>query len=150
VGLATLGVVLLTYFGRVRFKGASRAALVAVALGTLLAWLTGLAPHGPDPVRPAGAHAAGAGHRRARREPRPADLLTYAAVIMPMGLFNVLGSLQNIESAEAAGDRYPTGPSLAANGIGTIVGAVFGSASRRRSTSDTRAGRRWARARATR
>jgi AGZA family xanthine/uracil permease-like MFS transporter len=44
-----------------------------------------------------------------------------------MGLFNVLGSLQNIESAEAAGDRYPTAPSLAANGVGTIAGALFGS-----------------------
>ena len=27
-----------------------------------------------------------------------------------MGLFNVIGSLQNIESAEAAGDRFPTAP----------------------------------------
>ncbi len=30
-----------------------------------------------------------------------------------MGLFNVIGSLQNIESAEAAGDSFPTRPSLA-------------------------------------
>ena len=37
VGLATLGVVLLTYFGRVRFKGGLPGGLVAVALGTLLA-----------------------------------------------------------------------------------------------------------------
>ena len=48
-------------------------------------------------------------------------------VILPMGLFNVLGSLQNIESAEAAGDRYPTMPCLAVNGIGSIVAALFGS-----------------------
>ena len=33
-----------------------------------------------------------------------------SSVILPMGLFNVVGSLQNIESAEAAGDRYPTRP----------------------------------------
>ena len=30
--------------------------------------------------------------------------LAYLSVILPMGLFNVIGSLQNIESAEAAGD----------------------------------------------
>ena len=48
-------------------------------------------------------------------------------VVLPMGLFNVLGSLQNIESAEAAGDRYPTMPSLAVNGAGSIVAAAFGS-----------------------
>jgi adenine/guanine/hypoxanthine permease len=126
VGLATLAVVLLTYFGRVRFKGGLPGGLVAVALGTLLAWLTGVAPGEvkPGPV--------------ALTLPVPlfgelfaalasGDLLTYAAVIVPMGLFNVLGSLQNIESAEAAGDLYPTGPSLSANGIGTILGALFGS-----------------------
>jgi AGZA family xanthine/uracil permease-like MFS transporter len=126
VGLTTLGVVLLTYFGRVRFKGGLPGGLVAVALGTLLAWITGIAPGAGQPEPPAltlpvpvvselwSALAAG-------------DLLTYAAVILPMGLFNVLGSLQNIESAEAAGDRYPTAPSLAVNGIGTLVGALFGS-----------------------
>ena len=51
----------------------------------------------------------------------------YLTVIIPMGLFNLLGSLQNIESAEAAGDRFHTGMSLAANGIGTITAALFGS-----------------------
>ena len=45
-----------------------------------------------------------------------------------MGLFNVIGSLQNLESAEAAGDRYETRPSLLANGIGSLVAAFFGSA----------------------
>ncbi len=48
-------------------------------------------------------------------------------VMLPMGLFNILGSLQNIESAEAGGDAYPTAPSLAVNGAGSIVAAVFGS-----------------------
>jgi AGZA family xanthine/uracil permease-like MFS transporter len=52
----------------------------------------------------------------------------YLAVIFPMGLFNVIGSLQNLESAEAAGDRFPTRPSLLANGLGTIAAAFFGSA----------------------
>ena len=44
-----------------------------------------------------------------------------------MGLFNVIGSLQNIESAEAAGDSYPTQSSLAVNGIGTLAASLFGS-----------------------
>jgi len=52
----------------------------------------------------------------------------YLAVIFPMGLFNVVGSLQNLESAEAAGDRYETKPSLLANGVGTIAAAFLGSA----------------------
>ena len=52
----------------------------------------------------------------------------YMGIIVPMGLFNIIGSLQNLESAEAAGDRYETRPSLLANGIGSIVAAAFGSA----------------------
>jgi AGZA family xanthine/uracil permease-like MFS transporter len=53
--------------------------------------------------------------------------LNYFSVIFPMGIFNVVGSLQNIESAEAAGDRFKTFPSLMANGIGSVVAACFGS-----------------------
>jgi AGZA family xanthine/uracil permease-like MFS transporter len=44
-----------------------------------------------------------------------------------MGLFNVLGSLQNIESAEAAGDRYSVRSSMLINGIGTVAAAALGS-----------------------
>ena len=51
----------------------------------------------------------------------------YFSIIIPMALFNVLGSLQNLESAEAAGDRYETRPSLAINGIGTLIASFFGS-----------------------
>src|SRR5882672_11835123 len=54
-------------------------------------------------------------------------LLTYLSVIIPMGLFNLIGSLQNIESAEAAGDSYPTTPSLMVNGVGSVAAALFGS-----------------------
>ena len=70
-------------------------------------------------------------------KPVPADALAlfqsgdgwkYMGVIFPMGLFNVIGSLQNLESAEAAGDRYETRSSLLTNGIGTLVAALFGSA----------------------
>jgi AGZA family xanthine/uracil permease-like MFS transporter len=45
-----------------------------------------------------------------------------------MGLFTVVGSLQNLESAEAAGDRYETRSSLLANGVGTLCAVCFGSA----------------------
>ena len=55
-------------------------------------------------------------------------LLPYLSVIIAMSLFNVLGSLQNIESAEAAGDAYDTRTSLTINGIGSVAAALFGSA----------------------
>lgn len=127
VGLATLAVVMLTYFGRVRFKGNIPGGLVAVVLGTALAWIIGIAPTAevgpgalsfrpPVPVVGDLVRAFGEGH-----------VLPYLTIILPMGLFNVLGSLQNIESAEAAGDRYETRSSLAVNGVGTLAAALFGS-----------------------
>lgn len=131
VGLTTLAVVLVCYFGQVRFVGGLPGGLVAVGLGTLLAWMTGLA------------HADAAAWQAARdsvalRIPVPAvaDLyaavvhegsLAYLSVIIPMGIVNVVGSLQNIESAEAAGDSYETRSSLLVNGIGSLVAAAFGS-----------------------
>jgi AGZA family xanthine/uracil permease-like MFS transporter len=44
-----------------------------------------------------------------------------------MGFMSVIGSMQNIESAEAAGDRFSTRSSLAVDGLGSIVAALFGS-----------------------
>lgn len=126
VGLTSFGIILLTYFGKVRFRGGIPGGLVAISLGTLLAWVTGLAPQGAAP-HGAGLHlpipvlgdlwaGLAAGHG-----------LAYFSVILPMGLFNVLGSLQNIESAEAGGDAFKTAPSLAVNGIGTLLAALCGS-----------------------
>ena len=49
VGLTTLAIVMLTYFGRVRFKGRIPGGVLAVAIGTLLSWVTGIAPVGARP-----------------------------------------------------------------------------------------------------
>jgi AGZA family xanthine/uracil permease-like MFS transporter len=127
VGLTTFGIVMLTYFGRVRFKGRIPGGVVAVGLGTLLSWIVSIAPVGEHPsaaslhlpVPVIGDLLAGiaGGH-----------LLPYLSVIIAMGLFNVLGSLQNIESAEAAGDSYDTRSALMVNGAGSIAAAIFGSA----------------------
>jgi adenine/guanine/hypoxanthine permease len=127
VGLATLGVVLMTYFGRVRFRGGLPGGLVAVALGVLLSWATGLIDPVPPSSEPLGLHLPVLVLGDLLAGLQSHQLLTYAAVIVPMGIFSVLGSLQNIESAEAAGDSFPTAPSLAVNGVGTIAAALFGS-----------------------
>ncbi len=126
VGLVTLAIILLTYFGRVKFLLGLPGGLVAVSVGALLSWLTGIAPQGAATLAPglyfpvpavSGIFEAFSGKY----------VLPYLSVIIPMGLFNLIGSLQNIESAEAAGDYYPTSPSLAGNGLGTLTAAFFGS-----------------------
>ena len=126
VGLTTLAIVLVTYFGGVRFRGGLPGGLVAVAVGTALAWLTGIAPGSAPPI-PAALHLPVASLGDLLAGLGSGHLLVYLSVIIPMGLFNVVGSLQNIESAEAAGDHYSTPPSLAVNGLGTIAAACFGS-----------------------
>jgi AGZA family xanthine/uracil permease-like MFS transporter len=54
-------------------------------------------------------------------------LVAYLSVVIPIGLLGVLASLQNIESAAAAGDRFPATPSLVVSGLGTLAAAAFGS-----------------------
>ncbi|MDJ0713852.1 MAG: NCS2 family permease [Prochloraceae cyanobacterium] len=134
VAFVPFGVILLSYYGQVKFTipGFSiniPGGLVAVILGTILAWMTGLASWD-------GSQFAAVSEPIGIQIPRLAIaeiwqertiLLSYFSIILPMGLFNLIGSLQNLESAEAAGDRYPASPSLAVNGIGTIFAACFGS-----------------------
>jgi AGZA family xanthine/uracil permease-like MFS transporter len=126
VGLTTFAIVLIVYFGRVRFRGGLPGGFVAVAVGTALAWASGLAqgnwPTDPPHFWPPTPSIADI------LEPlRGNEWLKFLTVIIPMGLFNLIGSLQNIESAEAAGDAYPTTPSLAMNGVSTLAAAAFGS-----------------------
>ena len=139
VAMVPMAVVLLVYFSHARFPLGLPGGLVAILLGTGLAWLLPLigvvtdVPMSPEAVRQAWGE-------RALHLPiwsGPviwqvlqhdwSQIIPFLSVIIPMGLFNVIGSLQNIESAEAGGDVFATGPSLAVNGIGTIAAALFGS-----------------------
>lgn len=130
VGLVMLVLVFITFFGRVKFRGGLPATVVLLVIGTALAWATGLAPVGGPEAKPL-AHL----HVYA---PLPVlgelwsalhggHIIAYLSVVIPIGLLGVLASLQNIESAAAAGDRYPVQPSLVINGLGTIAAACFGS-----------------------
>ncbi|HEY3756816.1 MAG TPA: hypothetical protein VGL42_11760 [Opitutaceae bacterium] len=127
VGFVTLGLVLLFYFGGVKPRAGIPPALVVLAVGTAIAWFTHLAPQGAAPWNSVGWH----------RPPFAATLLwhgmidgqftAYLSVIVPMGLLNLLASMQCVESAAAAGDSYSVRSSLMANGLGTLAAACFGS-----------------------
>lgn len=131
LGLLPMLLILVCYAARLKLPLGLPAGLVAVLVGTLLAWASraaGLAPALP----PAEAAAAGF-HPPQWAGGNLVGFLfskvgwSYMAVIFPMGLFNIIGSLQCLESADAAGDRFPTRPSLLANGVGSIVAACLGS-----------------------
>ncbi len=127
VGLVPLGVILITYFGQVKF--AIPGGLLSVLLGIALAWGTGLVQWDSNQfmavLQPLGFYfpKLWLGELWQAR----GVLMDYLSIILPMGLFNLVGSLQNLESAAAAGDRYPAAPCLAANGLGTLVAALCGS-----------------------
>jgi len=146
IAMLPLAIVLITYFSRVPFPFHLPGGLVSVALGTAIAWiLTGItlgwtdAPSqlknsAMDPallgssLKQIGFHLPSfVGLRVLRLLSDSSHWLHLLSVIVPMGLFNLIGSLQNIESAEAGGDKYSTRSSLVVNGLGTISAALFGS-----------------------
>jgi AGZA family xanthine/uracil permease-like MFS transporter len=131
IGFLPMMLILIGYASRIKLPLNLPVGLAAVLLGTAIAW---------------SAHFAGLHLFEPSSQPvqlhfypfRPflSDLISslssaagwkYLAIIFPMGLFTIIGSLQNLESAEAAGDRYQTRSSLLANGVGTLCAACFGS-----------------------
>ncbi|MDH4262210.1 MAG: NCS2 family permease [Spirochaetia bacterium] len=128
VSFAPLAIIFIQYIGKKSLPFKIPAGLVAVIVGTLLAWSLGRMNF----------HALIDNARITLQFPHlflselfNADFLKYMIeflpVIIPMGLFNLMGSLQNLESAEAAGDKYEVKESLIINGTGTIAAAFFGS-----------------------
>src|SRR5262249_34689995 len=119
--------ILIGYSSRIKMPFGFPAGLLAVLLGTAIAWLLRLSGHNffqpsAAPFEP----------HFYLFTPAISDLVSslfspngwrFLAVIFPMGLFTVIGSLQNLESAEAAGDFYETRSSLLANGIATLFAA---------------------------
>jgi AGZA family xanthine/uracil permease-like MFS transporter len=131
VGLTTLGLTFIFYFGRVELRCGLPRGLVVLLTGTLLAWAahflagSAIVPVGEFSAAQVGWHL-----------PRPDPALLFGwwssarqslPVVIPLGLISTLWSLQSIESAEAAGDRYATRSSLLFNGVATMGSAFFGS-----------------------
>jgi AGZA family xanthine/uracil permease-like MFS transporter len=127
VGLAALLVMLSMFFGRYSFKGGMSAVVVSAGLGAILCWVTGIAPNGPCPLGELSFHAPNSAFLNLAFLFSPKELLPYLPVILPISLFAVIGALQNIESAAAAGDRYRARDALLIDGVGTMVGACLGS-----------------------
>ena len=130
IAMIPMMLILVQYFSKIRYPLGLPGGLLAIAVGTLLYWIIG-------PVEPA-AWSCGSGDPITFAPPRleiqsllavirSEHLVRHLSIIVPMRLLNVIGSLQNIESADAGGDRYSTRASLAVNGAGSMVASLFGS-----------------------
>ena len=130
VGIPTLVIVLVAYFGRMRFAGGVPGGLVAVTIGTLLCWVSGVA--GASDAAWQGAVA-----NLGRGFPFPSSANSFvpsatAVCHLPVG-HRADGRGQRgrfpSEHRECRGgrDEFEARPSLLANGIGTLAACVFGS-----------------------
>lgn len=133
IGLVCFVVLLLNWFGGVRYWKGIPAGCVAIAAGTLIAWgsnLFGLNYGGlsldglvqsfthfgfqiPLPV---------IGHTFSGFEYFGLLLIT----AIPFGLYDLIEAIDNVESAAAAGDSFPTQKVLVADGVVSLIGCLMG------------------------
>lgn len=127
IAFVPLAFILIEYFSRAKLPYKIPAGLYALCAGGIIAWSTGAMDKNAlvKSTETISFYVPGfaisdiiTGFR---------EMIPYLGISIPMGLMAFFGTLQNIESASAAGDEYPAMPALAMNGIGTIVGSIFGS-----------------------
>ena len=133
IGVTCLAVILASWFGGFRYPGGLPGGLMAIIVGSLIAWMGQamgfpLGGVGPDKV-------AGALSDFGFSVPLPAFAeifsgFKYLGVILvtaiPFGIYDLVEAMDNVESAEAAGDHFPTTRVLTADGIISLIGCLMG------------------------
>ncbi len=125
VGFTALAFILWGMVGRFRLPFGMPAGLTALIAATLVALVLGKSSFsfegvGVYPPLPwFGDLVVGMGHLF--------DNPALFAVLIPVQIYNFIETMNNVESAEAAGDRYPVGACQVTDGVGTMIGGLFGS-----------------------
>jgi AGZA family xanthine/uracil permease-like MFS transporter len=133
IGIPCFAVILVAWFGGVRYPRGIPAGLVAIAAGMLIAWgstLVGL-DFGSMSLAKVGQAFANFGFAL----PLPAHAHVFAGfeylgiilvTAIPFGIYDLVEAMDNVESAEAAGDAYPTTQVLTADGVVSLIGCLMG------------------------
>jgi len=125
IGFTSLLFILWGLIGRFRLPGNVPAGLVAIAVGTIIAIFLGQSSFSTEgvgfypPVPYFGDMIAGIQYLFANPE--------LFLVLIPVQIYNFIETMNNVESAEAAGDTYPVALCQMTDGAGTMIGALFGS-----------------------
>ncbi|MBJ6370349.1 xanthine/uracil/vitamin C permease [Sedimentitalea arenosa] len=125
VGFASMIIILWGLVGRFRLPFNIPAGLLALIVGTVVAFAIGEAKISFEgvgfypPLPYVGDLIAGIQHLFANPE--------LFLVLVPVQIYNFIETMNNVESAEAAGDHYPVATCQITDGLGTMIGAVFGS-----------------------
>ena len=134
IGLVSMAIILAAWFGGVRYPGNLPGGLVAIAVGTALAWIAfafgwGFGGVNPDAVS---GSVEGLGFNFAwfqldtlwaGREHLALVLVT----AIPFGIYDFIEAMDNVESASAAGDEYSVKEAVGAEGIISLIGTLLGS-----------------------
>ena len=133
IGLICFAIILVSWFGGVKYPKGIPAGLIAIAVGMIIAWgsnMFGLHLGGLS-VKGVGDAFANFGFS----VPVPAfnyvfSGFEYLGIILvtavPFGIYDLVEAMDNVESAEAAGDAYPTTRVLTADGIVSLIGCLMG------------------------
>jgi adenine/guanine/hypoxanthine permease len=135
IGLTCLAIIMASWFGGVRYPRGLPAGLVAIIVGMAIAW--GAAAIGmPEIGGMSGAKLAESFASFGFSIPLPAvdhvfsgfEFLGFILVTaIPFGVYDLVEAMDNVESAEAAGDTYSTTEALAAEGTISLIGTLLGS-----------------------
>ncbi|UPY36018.1 hypothetical protein [Sediminicoccus sp. KRV36] len=133
LGLICFAVILVAWFGGFRYPRNIPAGLVAIAFGLIIAWGSAAIGLGVGGV---GLTALGASFSQLGFHiPLPAfdhvfSGFQFIGIILvtaiPFGIYDLVEALDNVESAEAAGDHYPTTRVLTADGVVSLIGCCMG------------------------
>jgi AGZA family xanthine/uracil permease-like MFS transporter len=124
---------MVSWLGSVRYFGGIPAGLVAIAVGMVIAWgstVLGLNYAGMSLDKLAGSFSnfgfsvpiPAVGHVFAGFEFLGIILVT----AIPFGIYDLVEAIDNVESAAAAGDSFPTTRVLTADGIISLIGCLMG------------------------
>lgn len=127
IGFVGLGLVMLGWLAGKKLPGNIPHGLAVIVVGTTIGWVTGY-------MRPEAFNSAISSMSASFPAFRFGDIVEgfkgitpYLALALPLGIGNAVSTLNNIESAAAAGDNYDTRECMVVDGIGTLIGAVLGS-----------------------
>jgi adenine/guanine/hypoxanthine permease len=133
IGLVCLAIVLGGWFAGVRFPWKIPAGLVAIFVGTLMAW--GVTLFGWAPVMDANAlRESFGGLGLSIPFPQLSNLIEgfkniapLLITAIPFGVYDFIEAMDNVESASAAGDEYNVREVLFVDGFNSILGTTLGS-----------------------
>jgi adenine/guanine/hypoxanthine permease len=133
IGLVCFAIILVSWFGGVKYPKGTPAGLVAIAAGMIIGWGSNIFGLGLGGLSIKGVGDAFANFGFSVPIPAAGYVFSgfeYLGIILvtavPFGIYDLVEAMDNVESAEAAGDPYPTTRVLTADGIVSLIGCLMG------------------------